>query len=124
MSKRVYPSDVYEQAKSVLDAWCQTDDQLTFGQLNAGALTMDVNRARAIDESLTNLENKLTDLRNQRDEVNLILWDKVKRVRAGFRASFGDDSSQFEMVGGTRTSDRKPRTRKAPALQPDVLQSE
>lgn len=124
MSKRVYPSDVYEQAKSVLDAWCQTDDQLAFGQLNAGALTMDVNRARAINESLTNLENKLTDLRNQRDEVNLILWDKVKRTRAGFRASFGDDSSQFEMVGGTRTSDRKPHTRKAPASQPDVLPGE
>ena len=73
MPKRVYPSDVYEQAKSVLDAWCQTDDQLTFGALNTGALTMDVNRARGIDESLTNLENKLTDLRNQRYEVNLIL---------------------------------------------------
>jgi len=85
---------------------------LTFGALNTGALTMDVNRARAIDESLTNLENKLTDLRNQRDEANLILWDRVKRVRAGFKAIFGDDSSQFEMVGGTRTSERKPRTRR------------
>jgi hypothetical protein len=28
------------------------------------------------------------------------------------KASFGDDSSQYEMVGGTRLSDRKPRSRK------------
>jgi hypothetical protein len=117
MPKRVYPSDVYEQAKSVLDAWCQTDDQLTFGALNTGALTMDVNRARGIDESLTNLENKLTDLRNQRDEVNLILWDRVKRVRAGFKATYGDDSSQLEMVGGTRLSDRKTMRRTATPVQ-------
>jgi hypothetical protein len=107
MPKKIFPSDVLDQAKSVLDAWCQTDEQLTFGTLTAGVLTMDVNRARAIDESLTNLENKLVDMRNQRDEANLILWDKVKRVRAGFKASYGDDSSQFEMVGGTRVSDRK-----------------
>ena len=76
-------------------------------------MTMDVNRARAIEESLTNLENKLIDLRNQRDEANLILWAKVKRVRAGFKASYGDASSQFEMVSGTRVSDRKTARRTA-----------
>ena len=119
MTKRIYPSNVYEQAKTVLDAWCQVDDQLTFGTLNVGMMTMDVNRARAIDESLTNLENKLIDLRNQRDEANQILWDRVKRARAGFKASFGDDSSQFEMVGGTRVSDRKAvRKSPLPAEQP------
>jgi hypothetical protein len=41
------------------------------------------------------------------------LWDKVKRVRKGVKANYGDDSSQYEMVGGTRTSERQPRTRKA-----------
>ena len=36
------------------------------------------------------------------------MWDKVKRVRAGVKANYGDDSQQFEMIGGTRTSERKP----------------
>ena len=74
---------------------------------------IDVNRARTIEELLTSLENKLIDLRNQHDAVNLILWDKVKRARAGFKATYGDDSSQFEMVGGTRVSERKTARRTA-----------
>jgi hypothetical protein len=32
----------------------------------------------------------------------------------GVKAHYGDDSSQYEMVGGTRLSDRKTRTHKAP----------
>lgn len=30
------------------------------------------------------------------------LWDKVKRVRNSVKANYGDDSSQYEMVGGMR----------------------
>jgi hypothetical protein len=40
---------------------------------------------------------------------------QVKRVRNGVKANYGDDSSQLEMVRGTLTSERKPRTRKAVA---------
>ena len=59
----------------------------------------------------------MTDLRNQRDAANQDLWDKVKRLRAGVKASYGDDSSQYEMVGGTRMSERKTARRTAiPAL--------
>ena len=43
------------------------------------------------------------------------MWDKIKRVRAGVKANYGDDSQQYEMVGGTRTSERKQRVRKAVA---------
>jgi hypothetical protein len=80
-----------------------------------GTLTMAVKRASAIDESIT-------DLRNQREASNQELWDMVKRVHAGVKASFGDDSSQFEMVSGTHVSDRK-TARRTPALQPNSLQS-
>jgi len=41
----------------------------------------------------------LRNLRNRRDATNLALWYTVKRVRAGVKASFGDDSSQYEMFG-------------------------
>ena len=107
MRKKLFPTDVLGQGKNILDAWCQIDDQLTFGALNTGALTMDINQARGIQEQMTNLENQLTNLRNRRDAANGSLWDKVKRVRAGVKANYGDDSSQYEMVGGTRLSDRK-----------------
>jgi hypothetical protein len=32
---------------------------------------------------------------------------KIKRMHTGVKASFGDASSQYEMVGGTRLRDRK-----------------
>ena len=108
MTKKPFPTDLAEQAKSVLDAWAQIDDQLTFGPVNIGALTMDINYVRGSQEQITNLENKLTDVRNQRDAYNQAMWDKVKRVRASIKGIYGDDSSQYEMVGGTRLSDRKP----------------
>jgi|SRR5687767_2506460 len=112
MAKRSYPNDVLDQSRGVLNAWCQIDDQLAFGALNTGTLTMDINQARGIQEQMTNLENQLTNLRNQRDAANVSLWDKVKRARAGVKATYGDDSSQYEMVGGTRLSERKTPTRR------------
>jgi hypothetical protein len=114
MSKKQTPTDLIEQSKSLLSSWVQIDEQLVFGPLNTSALTMAVNRANAIDGTITDLENKLTDLRNQRDASNEALWDMVKRARASFKGLYGDDSSQFEMVGGTRLSDRK-TARRAPA---------
>ena len=52
----------------------------------------------------------------QRDAANLSLWDKVKRVRAGVKASFGNDLSQYEMLGGTRVSERKTAARRTTAF--------
>lgn len=50
-------------------------------------------------------------MRNQRDALIAMTWDQVKRVRTGVKGIYGDDSSEYEMVGGTRLSDRKPRSR-------------
>lgn len=65
--------------------------------------------------AITGVETQLLDLRNKRDALNLGMWDKVKRIRSGVKSIYGDDSSQFEMVGGTRLSDRKTPTRRAPS---------
>jgi len=115
MPGKPYPPDLLHQAKSALNAWGQIDDQITFGPLNTSALTEDIKQALGIEEQLLDLTNQLIDLRNQRDAVNQSVWDKLKRVRAGMKASFGDDSSQYEMVGGTRMSERKSPRRHSPA---------
>lgn len=41
------------------------------------------------------------------------LNEKIKRVRGGIKAEYGDDSTEYESVGGTRASDRKKRASKA-----------
>ena len=106
MTKKL-PTDILNQAVTTQEAWARVDEGLTFGQLSIGALAMDIKGIRSVEHTLANLETHLTELRNQRDALHGAAWDKVKRVRAGVKAAFGDDSSQYEMIGGTRVSDRK-----------------
>lgn len=118
MPGKPYPPNVLEQASGLLDAWGKIDDQMTFGPLNSEAFTEELQLAREIEYQLVGLVNQLIDLRNQRDAVNQSIWDKLKRVRAGVKGAYGDDSPQYELIGGTRMSDRKSSRRrpKAPAL--------
>jgi len=74
-----------------------------------GALVTDINGVHQVEHCLASLEVQLTEVRNQRDALQQSTWDKVKRVRAGVKGHYGDDSSQYEMVGGTRLSEGKPR---------------
>lgn len=113
MSTRTYPNDVTEQSRSVANAWTQIDSDLTLGAMNVTTFSNAITEADAIASQINILETQLTNLRNQRDEKLADLWDKLKRVRNGVKAHFGDNSSQYEMVGGTRTSERKAPVRKA-----------
>ncbi len=115
MPKKLYPTDVLEQAQSVANAWDQIDEEMAFGELTLSALTGELSSAAPIQSQMDALETQLTDLRNQRDTLFVSIWDKVKRVRNGVKANYGDDSSQYEMVGGTRLSERKSPTRKVSA---------
>ncbi len=91
MPKKLYPADVVGRAKRVLEAWDQISPTLAFGDLDAAAMTTDINQATTLASRMKSLEVELTDLRNQRDAVHLSLWDKVKRVRSGIKAVYGDD---------------------------------
>ncbi len=116
MPGKPYPPDVLRQAQEVLSAWNQITPPLTtIGTLTPALLTTDINAAAALEADMAKLEAQLTDKRNQRDTLHTAIWDKVKRVRNGVKAIYGDDSSQYEMVGGTRLSERKSPTRKAAA---------
>jgi hypothetical protein len=112
MIAKNYPSDVLEQANTVLTAINQIDEEISFGDVNHAMLTADVNQIGPVMTQIIQLETQLTDVRNQRDAISQNIWDKIKRIRLGVKANYGDDSSQYEMVGGTRLSDRKPRSRK------------
>jgi hypothetical protein len=104
---------VIDQAQGVLTAWNQIDESLAFGALNAEALAADLANAQGIDSEIAQLEKLLISKRNQRSDAYSATLDKVKRMRAGVKAMYGDDSSEFELVGGTRLSERKSPTRKA-----------
>jgi hypothetical protein len=110
---RKFPPDVVEQAQDVVVGWGQVTPAVTFGTLTVVALQADITAAAPIEADIARLKKQLADKCNQRDILYAAIWDKTKRVRSGFKCTFGDDSQQYEWVGGTRMSDRKVRTRKA-----------
>ena len=110
--KKNFPPNVLDQAQDVLVGWNQVGATLAFGTLNPAALTTDITTASAAEAEITKLENLLAEKRGQRDLTYNAMWDKIKRVRAGVKANYGDDSQQFEWVGGTRISERKRSTRR------------
>jgi hypothetical protein len=113
MPNKLYPTDVLEQAQSVFDAINQIDEGMSIGTVTNATLSADITQATQLVSQMNALEAQLTDMRNQRDTLYTELWDKLKRVRNGVKANYGDDSSQYEMVGGTRRSERKSPVRKA-----------
>jgi hypothetical protein len=115
MGKKAFGNDLLAQAKNVLSSWVQIDEQMAFGSFTTAALVTALNRAEGISNEIRSLETRLTDLRNQRDANQDEIRGIVKKVRQGVRYLFGDDSSQYEMVGGTRLSERKSPRRAVPA---------
>jgi hypothetical protein len=113
MAAKPFPSDVIPQAQDVLVGWAQIGSTVAFGTLTSALLTADMNAYVPLEADISKLEKLLADKRNQREQLCIAIWDKVKRVRASVRGIYGDDSTQYELVGGTRMSDRKPLTRRA-----------
>ncbi len=108
MPGKTYPADVLDQAQNILDAWHQIDAKVTFGDLTSDALSGDITQAAPHsipDERPRSATNR--PAQPERDALYEGMWDKVKRVRSAVRGIYGDDSSQYEMVGGTRLSERK-----------------
>jgi hypothetical protein len=107
MGKKLYPSNVLKEAIRAEIAWKQIDEELAFGSANAAALAADIENIYRAQSDLRSLEKQLIQVRYRRDQFFLSAWDKVKRLRAGVKGLYGDDSTQYELVGGTRRSERK-----------------
>jgi hypothetical protein len=112
VNERNYPTNILAQARALADALKTIDPDFQVAELTNAALETDLEKTAAIQSNLNSLEIQITNQRNQRDAAYGELWQKVKRMRAGVKAIYGDDSSQYEMAGGTRLSERKTRTRK------------
>jgi hypothetical protein len=120
MGKKLYPTDTLEQALNILSAWDHIGPSLTLGTITPASLSSEVDRVKALQIKIIQLQIELSNVRNQRDEACIGIWDKVKRARAGIKGIYGDDSIEYSFAGGTRLSDRKPVRRKSKAGQSSV----
>jgi hypothetical protein len=112
MSKLRFPSNIIKQAQDLLTGWNQINPVPTPNGITSAAFSADLTAATTLDGQIAALEKQLTDKRNLRDALYAALWEKMKRIRSVIKGTYGDDSSQYELVGGTRLSDRRPYRRR------------
>ena len=72
------------------------------------------NDTAALEESHNQLAAQMDDSSNRYDVQENLMADWNRRVLSAVEAQYGPDSSEYEMVGGTRTSERKRTSRKGP----------
>lgn len=108
-------STVLETARQRLSGLKSITPKPNFGP----ALDLD-QYEQEIDAFNANLDNYnetlmlLDRLTNDLDASEGQLREKNRRMLAAAEAYYGPDSNEYETAGGTRTSDRKPKTRKKP----------
>lgn len=120
MPTKNFPTDTFEQATMVLAACKQIDPTLNVGNASLAAFGTQLDQAESIQAQIAELELQLIDLRVRRDDQLAAIWEVVKRARATIKGIYGDDSSQYEMMGGTRMSERKKNQRRAGNAAPTV----
>ena len=70
------------------------------------------NDTAAIEESHNQLAAQMDDSSNRYDAQENLMADWNRRVLSAVEAQYGPDSSEYEMVGGTRKSERKKPSKK------------
>ncbi len=72
------------------------------------------NDTAAIEESHSQLAAQMDDSSNRFDAQEATMADWNRRILSAVEAQYGPDSSEYEMCGGTRKSERKNPKRKPP----------
>jgi hypothetical protein len=107
-----FPPDTLEQGAAVLAACKQINPDMKTGAMTQEMLNNELVQTRSIQAQINSLELQITDLRNKRDQRLLGIWETIKRARTIVKGTYGDDSSEYELVGGKRMSERRKSMRK------------
>lgn len=103
-----YPADVLDQIKAAIASWQAIDPTLKFGDLSLEMMQSVLEQGQTLRNRIEALEIQLTDLRDQRDAIYHTGWKYINRLRDGIYGHYGDNSSEYEMVGrlGSANADR------------------
>lgn len=69
----------------------------------------DITDPEALLARYNQMSSEIDQLLNEIEAGEARAADKSRRILAATEAPYGADSSEYEMVGGTRTSERKKR---------------
>lgn len=94
------------EAEQIARVWAD-NPSFTLGDITLAQFQAKIVELRNTRDQTETLRTQLTALVNEAHARSDELSELVSRARSGFRAFYGPDSTQYEQVGGTRTSDRK-----------------
>jgi len=118
MGKKLYPTKTLAQARNIVTLWDHIGAAPLLGPQGYETLRADLDMVQELQEKIIRLEKELLSTRNERDAACLQIWDQVKRARAGVKSIYGDDSTEYQLAGGTRLRDRKhPQRKVTPAAE-------
>lgn len=118
MGKKLYPTDTLKQARTIVTVWDHIGNVPLIGPQGYENLRSNLDNVEELKDKIRRLEKELIHLRNERDAACIEIWDQVKRARAGIKGTYGDDSTEYQLAGGTRLSDRKrPQRKVKPAVE-------
>ena len=101
-------------ANKVEDVWSK-NTQFTMNDVTLEQFQTAMATCTTGDNEVETKRRELTALINQRDAANATLKNMTTRALSGIRGFFGPDSDEYELAGGTRTSERKKPVRKPKA---------
>ena len=106
-------SRTLEKARHILAGLKQITPKPEFGpELTEALFEAEVNGFTHYLEVFNGGLSEMDDQQNRLNDRELKLGDFSQRMQAAVKALYGPDSSEVEVIGGVRRSDRKRRTRK------------
>jgi hypothetical protein len=104
--------EVIEDGEKIVRVW-EANPTFTLGEITLAQLKTLLEALRAQRKQLEDLRAQVTVLVNDTQTKADSVLDITTRARGGIRAVFGPDSNQYELAGGTRSSERKtPKAKK------------
>ncbi len=100
------------ETQRIAETW-KSNPQFTLGDLTHDRLMELRTQVQSLSEAIESRRLELQGMINQRDDLMAELKSVATRVRSGVKAYFGPNSTQYEQVGGTRSSERKATVRKS-----------
>jgi hypothetical protein len=105
--------DIVFDADRLIRVWTDHQD-LNLGDVTRTSYEAQVAAFKTKRANVEDLRTQLTRGVNELNDEAGAIKSVNTRALSGARAQFGPDSSVYEELGGTRTSERKPRKKKTP----------
>jgi hypothetical protein len=102
---------VIADAERIAQVWTE-NPTFSMGNLTLENFKAEVTKLRTLRQSRDETRVKLSKEVDDTNDQMKFLDSLNTRGRSGMKATFGPDSAQYGQVGGTRQSERKPRSSK------------